>query len=313
MGADYIEPDLVSTRTACSSPATRTRSPAPPTSPTTPSSPTAGPPRPIDGRAVTGWFTEDFTLAELQDAARQGAAARGAARATPRYDGRYRIPTFEEVLDLARAEASGGRRSASTPRPSTRRTSDSIGLPLEEPLLAALQAQRARPPSAPVFIQSFEIGNLRQLDRRPTLPLVQLVDATRRARTTCVAAGDPRTLRRPGDAGGAARGRDVRRRLGAAQGPGAAPRPGDRRDRRPRDVVATPTRAGLRVHVYTLRDENQFMATNFRARQRPERPGRRARRRSRLPRRRGGRDLHRLPGTVVEARQQWRAAAAAAG
>ena len=66
LGADFIEPDLVSTRTVCWSPATRTRSAAPLTSPTTPEFAALGTTKVIDGVSVTGWFTEDFTLAELK-------------------------------------------------------------------------------------------------------------------------------------------------------------------------------------------------------------------------------------------------------
>ena len=95
-------------RTASSSPATRTRSAAPPTSPTTPSSPTAGPPRPSTASPVTGWFTEDFTLAELKTlrAKERLPQVRPATRA---YDGRFEVPTFDEVLDLVRRESRGAR------------------------------------------------------------------------------------------------------------------------------------------------------------------------------------------------------------
>ena len=89
-------------RTACSSPATSPRSAAPRTSPTTPSSPPARPPRRIDGVAVTGWFTEDFTLAELKTLRAKERLPRVRPQNTI-YDGHFEVPTFEEVLDLRAA------------------------------------------------------------------------------------------------------------------------------------------------------------------------------------------------------------------
>ena len=111
-------------RTTCWSPGTRTRSPEPRTSPTTRSSPAARPPRCVDGDRVTGWFTEDFTLAEIK-------TLRAMERLPPvrqhntMYDGLFEIPTFDEVLALrARlSQRTAPRPSASTRRPSTPPTS----------------------------------------------------------------------------------------------------------------------------------------------------------------------------------------------
>src|SRR5262249_45460320 len=114
----------------------------------------------IDGREVTGWFTEDLTFAEIT-------ALRACERLPFRghqYDGRFKIPCLEEVLDLAR------RKSLETGRiigiyPETKHPSyfRSLGLPLEETLVRILEIEGYRGPLAPVYIQSFETGNLKSL------------------------------------------------------------------------------------------------------------------------------------------------------
>ena len=113
---------------------------------------------------VTGWFTEDFTLAELKTlrARERLPQLRGTA-----FDGRFEIPTFEEVLALvASANASPERRGRPVGvYPETKHPSyfEGLGLPLEKPLLEALRRHGLDRADAPVFIQSFEVGNLRRL------------------------------------------------------------------------------------------------------------------------------------------------------
>ena len=101
----------------------------------------------IDGRSVTGWFTEDFTLAELKTlrAKERLPAVRPANTA---FDGLYEVPTFDEVLDLARHSVTcDGRPVGVYPETKHPTYFDSIGLSLEEPLVAQLDGERAeRPP-----------------------------------------------------------------------------------------------------------------------------------------------------------------------
>ncbi len=159
-----------------------------PTSPR--SSPIASARRPSTARSLTGWFTEDFTLAEIKTLrARERLPFR-----SHDYDGQFEIPTFDEVIALAQRSRQdhGPARSASTPRRSTRPTSAVIGLPLEEPLLASLDKHGWNRRDAPVFIQSFESGNLRELRPKTKVRLVQLAsdaalvagDGSRRSRRT---------------------------------------------------------------------------------------------------------------------------------
>ena len=302
-------------RTACWSPATRTTSAAPPTSPTTPSSPTARTTKVIDGRAVTGWFTEDFTLAELQTLRAKERLPAGAAR---QHRARRPLPDPDVRRGprpgAAESRAHRPRRSASTPRPSTRRTSTRSGCRSRSRCCRAAPP-RARPPGAPRSSCSpSRPATCARCAATTALPLVQLIDCRRVRRTTWSPPGDPRRTPTWLTPAGLRRGRGVRRRDRPQQGPGAAPRPGHRRHRRRRRRWSADAHdAGLAVHVYTLRDENQFMATNFRLGSDPHAPATRSPRPgpSSTPGVDGFFTDH--AGTVVEAREQWRAAAAAAG
>ena len=136
-------------RTACSSPATRTRSAAPPTSPSHPEFADRRTTKTIDGVAITGWFTEDFTLAELRTlrAIERIPATRPANTA---FNGRYRVPTFEEVVDLARhSRTCDGAPVGVYPETKHPTYFDSIGLSLEEALVEVLESNGFRGRRAP--------------------------------------------------------------------------------------------------------------------------------------------------------------------
>ncbi len=215
----------------------------------------------IDGRRVTGWFTEDFTLAELKT-----------LRATERlpevrpqntvYDGQFEIPTFDEVVDLAREASRRGRRVSVAPETKHPTYFASIGLDLNRPLLASLRRVGWDRRNAPVAVQSFEVTNLRQLARRSRVPLVQLV-ASSGAPYDLAVSGDETTyadLVTPEGLRGVAR---YARWLGAEKTVIV--------DRGPGGTLGTDTgvareahRAGLKVVVYTIRDENQFLPTDLR-------------------------------------------------
>ena len=117
----------------------------------------------IDGDEFTGWFTEDFTLEELKTlrAKERIPALRPANTA---FDGQFEIPTFQEVLDLRERLSRKLRRPLGvypeTKHPTYFRT---LGLPLEPALVRTLNRNRLNDRRAPVFVQSFETGNLRAL------------------------------------------------------------------------------------------------------------------------------------------------------
>ena len=128
----------------------------------------------IDGDERAGWFTEDFTLAELKTL-RAVERLPDLRPANTAYDGQFEVPTFEEVIALAQElGAERGRPVGLYPETKHPSYFREIGLPLEEPLVEALHAAGYTAPHDPVWIQSFEVGNLRALDAMTDLRLVQL-------------------------------------------------------------------------------------------------------------------------------------------
>lgn len=218
----------------------------------------------IDGSTVTGWFTEDFTLAELKTLrARERLPALRVANT--RFDGMFEVPTLDEVLQLVDAANAQRRQRGRRPvgvYPETKHPSyfQSIGLPLEEPLVQALHRHGHADARAPVFIQSFETANLRKLHRMTRLPLVQLLNASGRP-YDFVVAGDPRgyaDLVRPA---GLAEIATYAKGIGAHTAlmiPLAGGRLGT-----PTTLVDDAHRAGLLVHGWTFRAENQFLPNEF--------------------------------------------------
>lgn len=173
MGADFIEPDLVSTQDGHL--VARHEPDISSTTNVATLAQFADRKRTVrlDGVDVTGWFTTDFTLAEL----RTLRAIQPRADRSKDYDGLYTIPTLEEIIALARQESRvRGRPIGIYPETKHPSWHCELGLPLEPALLAALQAAGWTTRDAPVFIQSFESGNLRWLRERTAVRLVQLLD-----------------------------------------------------------------------------------------------------------------------------------------
>ena len=173
-GADYIEPDLVATKDGH---LIARHEPNITTTTDVASRPEfAGRRRTaiVDGAAETGWFASDFTLKEI----RRLRAVQPLAERPQRFNGKFGIPTFDEVLALAKL---GGRLRgrAVGVYPETKHPTyhDNLGLPLEQRLVGALRRAGLDRRRAPVFIQSFEQGNLQRLNRMTDVRLVQLVDA----------------------------------------------------------------------------------------------------------------------------------------
>lgn len=263
-GADYVEPDLVSTRDGFlvarhENNITETTDVA-----RHPEFAARRTTKRIDGQSVTGWFTEDFTLAELKTlrARERLPALRGT-----RYDGQFQIPTFDEIIDFVAAESSTrGRVIGIIPEIKHSTWFRQLGLPMEDKVLRTLQ-DHAYTRIAPIEIQSFEIGNLKYLHARlRNLPLhvrlLQLLGESGERPGDVLAAGGHLTyaeMERPAGLAGIARYAD-------AIGPATRqiiPLRDDGRLGRPTSLVADAHRAGLDVHVYTFRPENVFLARNF--------------------------------------------------
>jgi glycerophosphoryl diester phosphodiesterase len=129
----------------------------------------------IDGQTVTGWFTHDFTLAELKTLrARERLPQLRPGSAT--FDGLEPIPTYQEMLDLAKAETRRlGRPIGTYPEMKHPTYFAAVGLPLEHRLLDTLKRNDLNSKTAPVFVQCFEVGALKTFRRLSPAPLIQLV------------------------------------------------------------------------------------------------------------------------------------------
>ena len=210
----------------------------------------------IDGVTITGWFTEDFTLAELKTLrAKERIPALRPTNAA--FDGLEQIPTLQEVIDLAQRHGVGI-------YPETKHPSyfDGIGLSLEEPLVATLNRNGYTKRSSPVFIQSFEVSNLKALNRMTKVPIVQLISDVGKP-WDFVVSGDPRTY---ADLATPAGLREIARYADGV-GPNKnliVPRDSANRLLAPTTFVRDAHRADLVVHPWTFRRENSFLPEDFR-------------------------------------------------
>jgi glycerophosphoryl diester phosphodiesterase len=219
----------------------------------------------IDGQPFTGWFTEDFTLAELKTLRAKERIPETRPGNAAAYDGLYEVPTLQEVLDLReRLSRKFGREIGVYPETKHPTYFRSIGLPLEEPLVRTLRQNRLDRRSSPVFVQSFEVGNLRMLDRQLKVPLVQLFGAKGARPYDFVVSGDPRTYEQLATPEGL---REIARYADGA-GPSKdyiVPRDANGCSLAPTTFVRDAHRAGLQVHPYTFRAENSFLPCELRS------------------------------------------------
>jgi len=217
----------------------------------------------IDGETMTGWFTEDFTLAELK-------TLRAIERlpqmrpANTKYNGQAEIPTLEEVIALAkRASAETGRTIGIYPETKHPTYFASLGLAIEPRLMAALKRAGWDRADAPVFIQSFEVNNLKALHKQTRVRLIQLIKpATAPADGSYAAYRDmlaPAALK---DIATYAYGigPELTLILGA--------------DGKPTTLVTDAHAAGLRLHPWTFRAENAFLHPAYRTGTNPMEHGR---------------------------------------
>jgi glycerophosphoryl diester phosphodiesterase len=227
-GADYIEPDLVMTRDGVL--VARHENEIGGTTDVAQHPEYAARRRTqiIDGETITGWFTEDFTLAEIRTlrARERLPELRPQNRA---FDGRFLVPTFDEIMQFV-TQANGQRSRAAKigVYPETKHPQHfaGIGLPLEQAVLDSLQRHDYAAEGSPVFIQSFDPENLRQLRDMTRLPLLQLLEHE---------LGDPAEIAKYADGIG------IAKSLASAEGVRAA------------------HEANLEVHVWTFRAENAFL------------------------------------------------------
>lgn len=238
MGADFIEPDLVSTTDGVL--IARHENEIGDTTDVAAKFPDRKRTKRIDDVDVTGWFTEDFTLAEIK-------TLRAKERLPFRshnFDGLFDVPTFDEVIELAqKMSAEMGRPIGVYPETKHPTYFRSIGLPLEERLLEGLDRQGWNRRDSPVFIQSFE-DNLRRSRTKTGVRMIRLLD------------GDI-----PSDA-------ELREIATYADGIGpnshmVLPVDAEGRLQPPTDLVKRAHAAGLLVHIWTLRAEPVFLSPSY--------------------------------------------------
>jgi glycerophosphoryl diester phosphodiesterase len=261
-GADYVEPDLVMTRDGqliarhdnelglttdvAQRPefASRKRTQS------------------IDGQSQTGWFSEDFTLAEIKTLR----AIERIPQLRPgnqRLDGAFEVPTLQEIIELVQAmQASEGRIIGLYPETKHPTHFQQIGLAMEKPLVRTLHRNGYLTPNAPVYIQSFEVDNLKTLKRLTKLRLVQLFGSGQPydqqasgSQLTYAQMASPQGLK-------------AIARYAHGVGPEKSyiiPRDSNGRLGEPTRFVADAHAAGLKVHPYTFRAENAFLPTDLRS------------------------------------------------
>ncbi|MGY1885189.1 glycerophosphodiester phosphodiesterase [Blastococcus sp. SYSU DS0753] len=258
MGADYIEPDVVSTKDGVLVARHENEISGTTDVASRPEFADRRTTKVIDGAELTGWFTEDFTLAELRTL-RAVERLPEVREENTLYDGLYQVPTLDEVLELRARLTKELRREIGVYVETKHPTYfDSIGLSLEEPLMADLREARVHKHHSPVFIQSFETTNLRELEEQGVrVPLVQLLSGSGQPYDLTVA-GDPRTYADLTTAEGL---QEI-----AEYAEGVGPDKNLVIPRNPDGTLGTPTalvddahQAGLLVHPYTFRNENVFL------------------------------------------------------
>ncbi|HWU02004.1 MAG TPA: glycerophosphodiester phosphodiesterase [Novosphingobium sp.] len=264
-GADFIEPDLVATKDGVLIARHENNIAETSDVATRPEFADRHTTKTIDGEKVTGWFTEDFTLAEIKTL--RAKERLGALRPESRsFDGQFQIVTFEEIADFTAAEAAArGRQIGLIPEIKHSTYFAGIGLPLEGRFLAALGAHHYLS-HAPLVVQSFEVANLKRLRRdlagQANVQLMQLVGAPDEAPADFVAAGDKR------------RWRDLLTPQGLDEVATHAhwlapptrmivPVGAHNRLGAPTGIVEAGHRAGLLVGTWTFRPENHFIAADF--------------------------------------------------
>jgi glycerophosphoryl diester phosphodiesterase len=174
LGADFIEPDLVATRDGVL--IARHEPTLIGTTNVSTLPQFAGRRRTavIDGFPEVGFFASDFTLAEIKTLR----AIQPLGDRDPRFNGDFQIPTFDEVIALAKRKAAEkGRPIGIYPETKHPTYHQNLGLALEDRLLDALKRAGWNHRDAPVIIQSFETANLRYLRTKTKVRLVQLIDA----------------------------------------------------------------------------------------------------------------------------------------
>lgn len=214
----------------------------------------------IDGERYEGWFTEDFTLAEIKTL-RCKERLPQLRPSNMAYDGQFEVPTFEEVLELAKQQsARTGRTIGVYPETKHPTWFDGLNLSFDAPLLTLIRRYGLDAADASIFIQSFEVTNLKRLRGKTKAPLVQLMAKD----------GGPFDLDKAGVTyASMATAAGLKEISAYANGVGPEkililPRDGANKNLGPTGFVTDAHAAGLVVHPWTFRAENYFLPEDYR-------------------------------------------------
>jgi glycerophosphoryl diester phosphodiesterase len=288
LGADFIEPDLVSTKDGVLIARHEVNIKETTDVADRPEFANRFTTKTIDGVVETGWFADDFTLAEIKTLkAKERLAFRDQS-----FNGQFEVPTLQEVIDLVKqTEADTGRKIGIYPETKHPTYHASVGLSLEQPLVDLLKQNNFTDPNR-VFIQSFEVGNLKKLNQLIDVPLIQLLDAEDIALDgkiieskpyDFVVSGDSRTygdLRTPDGLNEISRYADGigpwKRQIVSVKGTDAngdgkaddvngdgAVNDADKTLTSPSSLVKDAHAANLLVHPYTFRNEDRYLAADY--------------------------------------------------
>ncbi len=228
----------------------------------------------IDGIAHTGWFTEDFTLAELKTL-RARERIPQIRPGNTRFDGQFQVPTFDEILALVdgvqrQREISARQAGLPVPRrigvyPETKHPTyfQRLGLPMEELLVRTLHQHGYKGRDGLAIIQCFEVANLKEMRRMTELPIIQLMEHDG-GPYDFVAKGIRRTYQDMLTPSGLAEVATYATGIGPDKLQ-VIPRRADDTLGEPTSLIKDAHAAGLKVHAYTFRAENQFLPKDLRS------------------------------------------------
>lgn len=256
-GADFIEPDLVVTKDGIL--IARHENEISGTTDVADKFPKRKTKKNIDGKDIEGWFTEDFTLKEIK-------TLRAKERLDFRdqsFNGQFPVPTLEEIIELAQKKSKEkGRVIGIYPETKHPTYFKSIGLPFEQRLIGVLKKHGYVEKDSPVFIQSFEISNLKELRSMTKVNLVQLLDDPTKqpydqvVKGSSLTYGDMATNAGLKDIAGYANGLGPYKRYIVPEGP-------DKKLLPPTDLVQRAHDVGLLVHPWTFRADKKYLAAEY--------------------------------------------------
>ncbi|SNR67664.1 glycerophosphoryl diester phosphodiesterase [Haloechinothrix alba] len=222
----------------------------------------------IDGHVIRDqWFAEDFTIDEIKTLRAREPMPELRQQNTI-YDGRFEIPTFQEVIDLTK-RLSGQLGIDVGVYPETKHPTyfQGLGTPLEPALIDILDSNGLNRAGANIYVQSFEVANLRMLRDHLWVPFIQLTDS-HGAPYDRVTAGHAHTYRDMMTPEGLAEIATYAQGIGPTKG-SVIPRNPDGSLGEPTSLVDDAHAAGLEVHPYIWRAENAFLPTGYRSSDQP--------------------------------------------